>query len=480
MTLWLVLSWSVARTIVIATLSVWISRGLLRQIEQTASASVRRMWLLSVMVPLIMPELVIGFTYRLTAQQLTDSVWGTELLYAVLVLVRSCAVCSLVRLLLSRSVVTQESIHSWRLLHRSNSTAQWNHLKLLVTGPWRSALVAWCLTALVAFQDFETAALVQVDRHPVVWTVWLFDANAGNQHLNHSLKLILAPVLFELLLLIPGLLLIGRGDHRAMMAPTLILRPGEVRSRPLKTWIAFLVTLAGGVLMIGWPVIVSVPELVSGFTVVSGDVQGILQQESTTFGFSVVAAMLAMSTAVLLRRGNNAVLTCACLAPGLAGSLALSLTLLWMFQLPGIRWFWDTWLPLLIGQSLFLLPRAWVLLFVLESVVSEESHKSAHLLLQGNRQHRLAAVRILWRLSHLKWLAAVTLLCHWCTWDVTTASILRPVTIEPMVTRLYREMHFSRTESLTALALITALVPIIVAALATLIWRWRMSQRVGS
>jgi hypothetical protein len=465
MTLWLVLTWSVVRTIVVATLAVWIGRGLLRQINRVASAFIRNVWLFAAVVPLLIPELIVGFTYRLTAERLTESVWGTELLYATLSLVRSCAVSVFMQLLLPRSAVTRESVYSWRLLNRRDALAQWNYLRLLVTGPWRSPVVAWCLTALVTFQDFETAALVQVDRHPIVWTVWLFDANAGNQILSHSLRLIIAPVLVEILLLVPCLLLIGRSRDVSGGTSMLSHRIDGVITQPFDRWFAVAATLAGAALVVGWPVAVSLPELMSGMTALSGDAAGIVRQQTVTFGFSVTAAAIALSTVALLRRRNHSLLTSVCLAPGLAGSLALSLTLLWLFQLPGLRLLWDTWLPLLVGQSLLMLPRAWVLLLVLESVASVEALQSGQLLLRGGRSLRSAGTRILWRMSHLKWLAAVVVLCHWCTWDVTTASILRPVTVEPVVTRLYREMHFSRTESLTLLSLITSLTPVVVALL---------------
>jgi len=475
MTLWFVLIWSVARTIFIATVAVWMGRGLLRQIDGLASVALQRIWLVAAVVPLLVPELIVGFTYRLTAERLTDSVWGTELLYAVLLLIRSCSVSILVQRLLPHSMVTRESVHSWRLLNKQGMVAQWNHLRLLVTGPWRSAVVAWCLTALVTFQDFETAALVQVDRHPVVWTVWLFDANAGNQNLGYSLRLMIVPVLIEVLLLVPALLLIGRAGISLTLDVPYRVRGGMSRLQHI--WIAVLATLLAVGIVVGYPIAVSLPDLVNGMMTLSGDVTGIARQQLATFGFSVTAAAIAMSTVVLLRRRNRALLTCVCLVPGLAGSLVLSLTLLWLFQLPGLRFWWDTWLPLLAGQSLFLLPRAWVLLLVLESVVSAETWQSSRLLLQGTPLQRSAGARILWRISHLKWLVAVAVLCHWCTWDVTTASILRPVTVEPVVTRLYREMHFSRTESLTSLALITALIPVIVGILVAVCRRFTITRQ---
>ncbi len=140
---------------------------------------------------------------------------------------------------------------------------------------------------------------------------------------------------------------------------------------------------------------------------------------------------------------------------------------MWLFQQPGLRRLGDTWLPMLVGQSLLMLPRAWVLVLVLKSTVSPEGLHSAVILQSGQVEHRRSASQLLWNLLHVRWILAAAVLCHWCTWDVTTASILRPVTVEPVVTRLYQEMHFSRTESLTTLSLITVSIPWLLLAIVT-------------
>ncbi len=486
MTASFVLGWSVLRTVLAATLAIVIGRFLLNWARRCDSTRWRPVWLAGLVVPLLVPELLVGFTYRLTAQQLTASPWGAELLYFLLLLIRGIAVCVLVLLLLPRSAVTSESLHSWTLLAGGGRRHWRNLLKLQLTGPWRSSIVAWCLTALVTFQDFETAALIQVDSHPVVWTVWLFDAVAGNQTLGQSLRRIVAPVLFEILLLVPGLLLIVRQNESAEPLRTQMTGPDDRdpgRSRIMRA-VAVLVTLSALAAVIGRPLWVSLPELPGGLAFLWRDVPGVLKQQLSTFGFSAVAAAIALSTAVLLRRWNRPGAVCCCLLPGLAGSLVLSLILLWLFQRPLLVPLWDTWLPLLLGQSLLLLPRAWVLLLILELTVAPQSLHSAQLLLSGNRRQRQTGLRLLWILSRLRWLIVAAVLCHWATWDVTTASILRPVSVDPVATRLYQEMHFSRTESLTALSAVTLLFPFAVAAAAVGASRWMLqrhrSQRVAT
>lgn len=467
MTLWFVLSWSVARTVIVSTAAVMVGQCLLRDIHSVASTRWRRTWLIAALIPLLVPELIVGFNYRLTAQKLTESVWGTELLYATVLLIRSCSVSVLVLLLLPASAVTHESIHSWQLLNQRTNHYRRQYLKLLVTGPWRAPVVAWCLTSLVTFQDFETAALIQVVGHPVVWTVWLFDANAGNQSLNQTLVFIIPPLLMEFIFLIPGLWLIGldsSSEQRTGSAP----RRNTTCS---SMWRTISATVLGLCIVAGWPVLISLPELWEGTRTLLQDPAAILRQQATTFGFSATAAAVSLSGAVLLHRSNKTLTTVIFLLPGLAGSLSLSLILMWLFQQPGLQLLWDQWFPMLLGQSLLMLPRAWVLVLVLKSMVTPEGRYSATLLNSGQPWHRQSASRLLWNLESIRWLLAAAVLCHWCTWDVTTASLLRPVTVEPVVTRLYQEMHFSRTESLTALSLVTVAVPWLLFAVMTVIRR---------
>jgi hypothetical protein len=70
-------------------------------------------------------------------------------------------------------------------------------------------------------------------------------------------------------------------------------------------------------------------------------------------------------------------------------------------------------------------------------------------------------------------LLAWLLLSQWCFWNVTISSMLHPPSIELVVTRLYNEMHFSRTEALLGLTLLSSVTPCLVFALLMLVLRVR-------
>jgi hypothetical protein len=168
------------------------------------------------------------------------------------------------------------------------------------------------------------------------------------------------------------------------------------------------------------------------------------------------------------------------LLPGLAGSLAISLTLLSLFQTPFFRPLYDTWLPLVLGQLLGVLPRAFALQLLLGRFVGSESISTAEQLTGSSSVVvRGRGAGILWRLVDVRWLGGLLLLTQWCFWDVTSTSVLRPMSPEPAVTRLYNEMHFARTEVLLGLTVLSAMSPgmlFLVVLVVSRVWRKKRTR----
>ncbi len=204
---------SLARCIIIASIAVWPVAILVARIEAAPTVRSRRLRLLLAVFPFFLPELLIGFNYRLTVTQLTSGTSPltaaicTEGLYGLLMLCRCMAVGVALSMLLPRRNAADESLHSWVLLRNRMASATWwaGWLRLKVFGAWQAPLVAWSVMALVAFQEFETAALMQIDRYPISWSVWLFDANAARLPLWDSLRIMVGPLLCELAMLGPAL-----------------------------------------------------------------------------------------------------------------------------------------------------------------------------------------------------------------------------------------------------------------------------------
>jgi len=220
MTLTEVLAWSMVRAVVLAFVALPLSFVTFRTVEQEGSWW--RLPLLMALLPLFVPDLLVGFSYRMTAMRLVHSGMATETLYALLLLCRIVALQIVVRMLLPTGTVSSEAIHSWKMLHKRGCRWWWNGLRLQLSGPKRCAVVAWLGSVMWCFQEFETAALMQIEQYPIAFNVWLFDAHAAGEPLNRSLEFVTPAVLLQSCVLIPFLWMVSRGPavewHRSVPA----------------------------------------------------------------------------------------------------------------------------------------------------------------------------------------------------------------------------------------------------------------------
>ena len=114
------LVWSTLRAVVVAALGVllaiWLWRG--RHLQKRPGL----MGLL--LLPLFVPDLPVGYMWRLTAMRLTHSEVAIEVLYAGLLLCRATAIQLLVLLILPGAAAGRDAIHSWKLT-RPHDWAWW-------------------------------------------------------------------------------------------------------------------------------------------------------------------------------------------------------------------------------------------------------------------------------------------------------------------------------------------------------------------
>jgi hypothetical protein len=474
------LFWSILRALLVASCALLPLLVLRRAWEGTRSSRARSWIIAAAALPFFIPELLTGFHYRVQA-----AVWASELapsanaafaegLYGLLQLLRAVSAGTIVLLLLPQNPATAGGLHTWKLLRPVLPRRHWisGQLRLLVSGVLAAPLAAWSVMAITVFQEFETAALMQIDRHPLAWTVWMFDAHAAQQPLAESLRMSTAPLAVEFLLLLP-------------LLPALCRTRGT-DGRELETWSAgelrpasrLIHILAGSYGLAAAIILIGIPQFRLGAETLSGVrllvssarlLQQSLVQVLTSTAVSAAAALTALSACTLaarIRHQSNRnrihrmLLPAIILLPGLAGPLATSLTLLALFQTPPLRPLYDTWLPLLLGLTLAVLPRALALQLLLERFdKSEAIHSAEQLGLSPTAGVRSNSSSILWRLIDLRRLGALLLLTQWCFWNVTSTSILRPLDPEPAITRLYNEMHFARTEVLLGLTALSALAP---------------------
>ena len=476
MTLETALAWSIGRSMLVTTAALPMSLMVWRLIKANQqSRRIHHLLVIAALSPLFVPDLLTGFTYRMTSARLIHSELATEVLYAALLLFRIFALQVAVRIILPSSTVSSEALYSWKLL-KDGSTRWWlSWLRLQVQGPLRTPFIAWIGGALFCFQEFETAALLQIDRHPITWSVWLFDAHAAGEPLIRSLLFVSKAMAFQFVLLLPIVLLLPR---RNLQVSTDSSSVSASKKSSVVFAIAACILFAALGSFIVWPLWANGGTAFSGLRTLSG--QGNLTSRFQQILYSLLAATVASVGALQLAIGVRALgrqwLTMLVVIPGLCGSLVVSLTLLAVFQLPLLHAVYDSWLPMLVGLTLWMLPRALLLVVLLEVLSPRTSIHSASLLSAVSGTTAAHGKNLIWQLVRVRWLIATAVLAHWCFWDVAVASTLRPVRFEPIVVRLYNEMHYGRTETLAAITLLALFIPVGLICIVAVVWK-RLPQR---
>lgn len=466
MTLATVLTWSILRSLVLAAVALPPAK-LIDRMASSVSRRTSSLILVGALLPLFVPDLLTGFSYRLTAMKMSESWLTVELLYGVLLLFRILALQVAAFLILPISAINQESLHSWKLMPQRDWNWRLHYLRMLLLGPWRSAAMAFAASTIFAFQEFETAALIQVDQHPVTFTVWLFDAHAVGEPLSRSIQFAAGSLSFQTLLLIP-LFWLTYSQHRShgqtADAEWLAGRLFDRRTNTIASVFVGIFVVAGVCLFCLWPLLSNGKLLVGGLSSLTGSsiLGSRILQILLSVAVAAVSSVLAMLAAASLRRFPRLMMVS--VVPGLTGSLVLSLSLVALFQTSILRDVYDTTLPLVVGLVLLMLPRAVLLDFLLRATSSHDSRGSAQLLRGAKDFRARTGAELIWRLQHRRSLIAAAVLTHWSLWDVTTACLLRPVRFEPIVTRLYNEMHYGRSESLIGITFLTLCIPLMLYA----------------
>lgn len=479
MTVEAVLAWSLCRSLVISAIAFPLACLVCRLLRsRQLSLGQRGILTVAALTPLFVPDLLTGFTYRLTSMRLLHSTVATELLYAGLLLFRVSALQTAVLLLLPPSPVSREARHCWRLLDDGSFGHRFESFRLFLAGSGRQAVLTWLAGVLICFQEFEMAALLQIESYPVAWTVWLFDAQAAGETLSVSLGYIGRATLLQAALLVPLLVLLPRSAERSEGVANAGHRSGQSTGRPVGRVTGLFSTLfilAGLHILLLWPVTSNANAAAKGLRGLYdlGVLPTRMAEVATSLIPIVVSAVFAMLIVRPLRKSSLRWLTMILLLPGLCGSLFISLTVQRLFQFSILNPFYDTWIPMVLGLTLFALPRAWLLLRLLDITFPRTALHSGALLMSANDRSMVAVGRsLLWRLGDLRWLLATALLTHWCFWDVTVVFTLRPVRFEHVVTRLYNEMHYGRSEFLVAGTLLTLVIPLTMFVTVGFIWKY--------
>ncbi|HEY0982771.1 MULTISPECIES: hypothetical protein [unclassified Schlesneria] len=477
--------WTLVRTCVLCLCAWPICIGVERWLRQVSDRW-RPLAFGLVLAPFLFPELLVGYTYRGPA---LSSSRAAEWLCTGLLLLRIVPIGVVTLLASPPGLASASALYCRWMLVRQSGFSLRELARLLAciwNDPVRRVLPALGLMALVAFQEFELAALLQT----ASWTDWFIAAQRVGLDRNAMLAQSSWPVVMQLPLVLG---IVNWAVHR--QTPH-VEANHEFRVSARNHGMALLylaVALTGGCLI---PLIFLGSNLLSGLRL-------ILVQRTQLLGLSheVVIAVAISLTAGLATWGMSGrflrsqqgsrfvrIGVQGVLLPGLAGSLLLSLAVSRLFQQPWFRPFYDTPIPWVIAVTVWLFPRAVLVRLWLEATQSGEGLYLASLLTNGagrtsasmespaaaqaEMPHptRLAG-SLAFRLRDQPRLLAIGLLCYWAYLDLSTAYLLAPTGMPSGLVRLYNFMHFGRSAALSAEAFAFFGMPIALLCLAIGIMR---------
>ena len=469
--------WTLARTIVLC-LAAWpvivtIERGL-RQV----ATSRRPLVLAAIFLPFLFPELLVGYTYRETA--LAHPRWA-EGICAGLLFIRIVTVGVITLHASPASLIGATALHNRWLLWRANPTSlfEWRQLWLCYWhGPIRRVQPAMALMGLVAFQEFELAALLQTPS----WTDWFITAQRLGLRRNEMLLRSLWPIAMQ----IPVILFVMKGvSRRDRQLVSVSDEIGNAKSARLGffTILYLLLAISAGCLI---PLSMVILNLPSGMKL-------LIRQPTQSFGLgseiliaTAVSLCAGLTTWGASQLGSKQRLSVpgfrhmwhGLLVPGLLGSLLLSLVTVGCFQMAWLRPIYDTPIPWTLTLAVWLLPRAVLLRLWVESASPTEAIHLAELLARDSEaspqpstesagsvistRASRASRDLLFRLRDQPRILAIGLLCYWAYLDLSTAYLLAPSGMPSGLVRLYNFMHFGRSAALSTEALLFFGMPVVI------------------
>lgn len=474
-------AWTLLRSLAAALLAVPMSVWLARLVRRSTGQS-RFWWMLFVLCPLVAPDLIIGYSYRSFELSLLHRPSWNHYFYFVLVVLKFLPAAAVVRICLPPPPLSKSSLHSARLSGATSKAAQsvqslkWNTDLL-------RALPVFGIVFLLTMQEFEIASLLQIP----AWTVHVFDSQAGGLDSATTLRHLLLPVLVQATVLVP-LIWWGLASSRnsalkwrfAEDDPRGNLKPG--------------VAIAAAAAVLTW----GVPLWIVSSSGIGG-IAGVLRNEilvrSTLLDLTAaiaIAVPCSVLSLILARKLNGTarrreacskemmsklrpVLLTLLVAPGLFGSLAVSIVVLSAIQYAPLTELRATVWPMSLALILFLVPRALVLTLLLPVFRRSESSHLATLLSESSDATRVKnAAQLKWWYECRPLFLVAAVLFYWSLANLTAAALLCPPTIPllsfdgnivPLPVRLYKFIHQGRTATLSVMALLSVIVPLLLIVL---------------
>ena len=466
--------WTLLRAITVSLVATPLA-AVLAQVLENDSPRHRRRRLLALAIPFLTPGFVVGYAYSNVTLDLVRQPALNELFYDLLLLIGVVPVGTLVLVLAPLPPLGPTAAWCGQLAgpDRLRRVRCCGWPRRLWYGPARNRIPAFGLMALLVFHEFEIASLFRVIAGqrltPASWSNALFELIAlqglGQRSPWDLWRSGWLPLICSLAMLSPLLVLVwtSRRDS-GVWRPTGLRPRSRWRECVVSTWLTMAV-MAGTAIPLGNLIFDGAPGWASAWR---GEHQlgpTLIHAGRSLLPTVAIAVSAAITAGWLLRRRHPGLLLALSL-PGLLGSLSLGLLLTWTLLIMAPAGFGHSIGALIIGQSLWLLPRAALLIVLLAVLPHRESTHLSRLLQHApTAAQRIAGWRLAWQHFGQRVAWMVGLLCWWGYLELTLNELLAPPEWLSVAHRMYQQMHFGRNAALSSTTLVVVMVPLAVVGL---------------
>jgi hypothetical protein len=440
--------WTLARSLLVA-LMAWPVCARLERVLRTTSAATTLLWLIA--LPFLFPELLLGY---LIAPLVAGVPWRCEVACAAILLVRCVPVGVVALWGTPPSALSRAALHLRRMTCRSWRD-RWELWRCYLYGPLRRALPAAGLMFLVAFQEFEAAAMLGA----VSWTDRLFVEHALGLSVAESGRFLAFPLAIQIVALLAilwslsGLAINHEPTDDEPLPGCIATRSawGYAATACLATVVLPLGLLARD-LAEGWSWLVQNPSTW----------RMLLEEIGNAALVSLVAGLAAWNVAALnLTRPRPWARAAIFSLPGLCGGLTIALAVLWLKHRPLMSPLAATPVFWALALVIWLAPRAVLLqLWLARRTEPAALHLVELLRRSPSATQRRMAGRWRWRWRIEPQVVACGVLCYWAYLDLTSAALLAPPGMASVVVRLYNFMHFGHSAAMSMESAIVMFLPL--------------------
>ena len=452
---------SLARAVLVGVIAVLVSPAMSAWVLRRKPVH-KNLALVATVAPFFAPELIVGYCYSTGTFSVVHLPLINCGMYTLLLLLKTLPVGVLAVLYSPGSLVSPVGFHCFQMLPPGRRP--WRaKLDFWIRGPLCQRLPVFSFSFLMAYQEFEIASLMSVPS----WTVDLFDAQAKAIQPLDTLRLLLFPLVTICVVVLPVVGLMTRSKGKSLRSAASPVSRGQ--------WLGGVLIASGNLLLWGVPLLAIGEDGLRNFTALTRNTvvfHGFAREIGYALAFAFCASLITIFTARGLLRarqtcGGAARVCCsAALLPGLTGALSVSLLFFVVIQQGWLIELRSTPVPAVAGLTVFLLPRAVLMLLMFQSQRRSAAIGSAELLSQSRQPHQAASgFRLLWQFEDRALFWTFSTVFFWSFFNLTAASLLMPLSIVPLPTQLYNLMHYGRTMSLSAQTLLSVLVPVTVIAL---------------